>query len=56
MELKEFEKIKEEFKNADTDKKIEIYITTEGLTQSQYRELLKIFPYTEIEKLEKALA
>lgn len=56
MEIKEFEKLKEEFIHSDTDKKVEIYITTEGLTQFQYKELLKRFPYNEIDKLEKALA
>lgn len=56
MELMKFEKFKEEFINADTDKKIEMYTLTEGLTQYQYKELLKVFPYSEIDKLEKALA
>nr|WP_317359931.1 sulfite exporter TauE/SafE family protein [uncultured Tyzzerella sp.] len=56
MELMEFQKFKEDFINADTDKKIEMYISTEGLTQYQYKELLKAFPYNEIDKLEKALA
>ncbi len=56
MELMEFQKFKEDFINADTNKKIEMYISTEGLTQYQYKELLKEFPYNEIDKLEKALA
>lgn len=56
MELMEFKEFKEEFINADTDKKIEMYISTEGLTQHQYKELLREFPYNEIDKLEKALA
>ncbi len=51
-----FNKFKEDFINADTDKKVEMYISAEGLTQYQYRELLKEFPYNEIDKLEKALA
>ncbi len=56
MELMKFQRFKEDFINADTDKKIEMYISTEGLTQYQYKELLKEFPYSEIDKLEKALA
>lgn len=56
MDKEQFEKLKQEFINSDTDKKIEIYITAEGLTQLQYKELLKAYPYKEIDKLEKALA
>ncbi|WP_317368757.1 hypothetical protein [uncultured Tyzzerella sp.] len=56
MEIMAFEHFKEDFINADTDKKVEMYVSTEGLTQYQYRELLKLFPYNEIDKLEKALA
>ncbi len=56
MESLEFEKLKEEFINSDTDKKIELYVTVEGLTINQYKELLREFPYNEIEKLEQALA
>ena len=51
----EFEKVKTEFAQGDIDKKIDLYIYTEGLTQVQYKELLKMFPYNEIHKLEKAL-
>lgn len=56
MEKSKFEELKQEFINSDTDKKIEIYIATEGLTQAQYKELLKVYPYSEIDKLEEALA
>lgn len=56
MDKQEFEKIKQEFISSDTDKKIEIYTTVQGLTQTQYKELLKFYPYKEIDKLEKALA
>lgn len=56
MELMEFKRFKEDFINADTDKKIEMYANTEGLTSYQYKELLKEFPYNEIDKLEQALA
>ena len=56
MEKDKFEQLKQEFINSDTDKKIEIYVTAEGLTNLQYKELLKVYPYKEIDKLEKALA
>lgn len=56
MSDKEFEELKQEFINADVDKKIEIYVTAEGLTQMQYKELLKAYPYSAIDKLEQALA
>ena len=56
MDLMEFKRFKEEFIRADTDKKIEMYAHAEGLTSYQYKELLREFPYNEIDKLEKALA
>lgn len=55
MELMEFQKLKETFKTAEVDKKINIYTTSQGLTQSQYRELLQYFPVNEIPALEAAL-
>lgn len=56
MEDLAFSKLKTDFKAASTDKKIEIYTTVEGLTQTQYKELLRDFPYGEISKLERALS
>lgn len=56
MDNLKFEKLKSEFSMVDTDKKIDLYVTTEGLNEDQYKELLRIFPYNEIHKLEKALA
>ena len=55
MKLEEFQKMKEEFKGADIDKKIELYISAEDLTRTQYRELLLLFPRSELGRLEKAL-
>lgn len=55
MEITKFENLKREFINSDTDKKIEIYSKTPDLTQEQYKQLLKLYPYNEIDKLEKAL-
>lgn len=50
-----FEQIKERFKAADVDEKIEIYTTVRGLTVEQYKELLKMFPIKYLDKLEKAM-
>ncbi|MDR1706210.1 MAG: hypothetical protein LBS19_16220 [Clostridiales bacterium] len=55
MELRNFQKILEDFKNADTDEKIDIYVNTDGLTQQQYKELLRLFPMNELYRLEEAL-
>ena len=55
MDLMLFKELKEKFKNAETNDKIDIYVNTEGLTKTQYGELLKLFPLDEIEKLEQAL-
>ena len=51
----DFEKIKNDFINADVDEKIRIYTTTQGLTTEQFRELLKYYPIKHLSKLEKAL-
>ncbi len=51
-----FEEIKERFKDASVDEKIEIYITTQGLTVEQYKELLRMFPIKYLDKLERAMA
>ncbi|KNF09958.1 hypothetical protein CLPU_1c01230 [Gottschalkia purinilytica] len=50
-----FEEIKERFKNASLDEKIEIYTTTQGLTVEQFKELLRMFPLQHLDKLEKAM-
>ncbi len=55
MTNKDFRDIKEEFQGADVNKKIEIYTTAEGLTQNQYKQLLKYFPIEHLDKLEQAL-
>lgn len=53
---KNFQEIKNEFKNADLQEKIEIYTTSEGLTVEQFKELLRMFPIQHLDKLEKAMA
>ena len=55
MEESQFENLKMKFRNGDTDKKIALYIEAEGLTQPQYKELLRMFPLKDLGKLEKAL-
>lgn len=56
MKVREFEDLKDKFISSNLEKKIEIYKYTEELTLSQYKELLRNFPYSEIGKLEKSLA
>lgn len=51
-----FEQIKEKFKNASLDEKIEIYTTTQGLSVEQFKELLRMFPIQHLDKLEKAMS
>jgi len=56
MELNAFEIMKRDFRTADVDTKIDMYVNAEGLTQTQYKELLRMFPLNELGKLEEALA
>ncbi|MDR2649209.1 MAG: hypothetical protein LBB94_05765 [Clostridiales bacterium] len=51
----DFERVKEEFSNADLDRKVQMYVSAEGLTQDQYRDLLKLFPTDQLSLLEQAL-
>ncbi|MCL2405825.1 MAG: hypothetical protein FWC92_09825 [Defluviitaleaceae bacterium] len=56
MENQAFGALKSRFLAADTDSKIDIYVEAEDLTQSQYKELLKMFPLKDLHRLEAALA
>ena len=56
MDISNFIKVKDIFKNADTETKIDIYCNTQGLSMAQYKELLAIFPLKELPKLEDALS
>lgn len=56
MEITAFQELKNEFKKSDTDRKIAIYVESDGLTQFQYKELLQMFPLQDLNKLEAALA
>ena len=55
MEIAAFETLKTRFRLANTDDKINIYVESEGLTQAQYKELLRLFPLQDLGKLEAAL-
>lgn len=55
MSTVNFEEIKTKFINADLDEKIRIYTTTEGLSVTEFRELLRYYPIQYLSKLEKAL-
>ena len=52
---KGFDALKRRFSAADTDTKINMYVEAEDLTQSQYKELLSMFPLKDLHKLEAAL-
>lgn len=56
FENENFESIKERFKNADVDEKIQIYTTVQGLTVEEYKELLRMFPLKYLDKLEQAMS
>lgn len=56
MNINEFEKVLKNYIVSDVDGKIDIYCTTQDLTQEQYMELLKSFPRSQIKKLERVLA
>ena len=55
MEIKAFDSLKDRFRIADTDAKIDMYIEAEELTQSQYKELLRMFKLEDLPRLEAAL-
>lgn len=51
-----FEEVKQRFRDADLDEKIQIYTTTQGLSVEQFKELLRMFPIQHLDKLEKAMS
>jgi len=55
MEIKAFDQLKSRFVAADTEAKIKMYVEAENLTQSQYKELLRMFPLKDLHRLEAAL-
>ena len=56
MQSGEFSKMRDQFDKADIEGKIDMYVNAEGLTQDQYKELLRLFPLNELHRLEEALA
>ncbi|MBR4015925.1 MAG: hypothetical protein IKI88_06980 [Anaerotignum sp.] len=56
MEKDDFIKLKLKFAQADVEGKIAIYTETPGLNTTQYKELLRMYPYDRIDDLEKALS
>jgi len=55
MEIKAFEAMKTRFREANTDTKIKMYVDAQDLTQHQYKELLRMFPMSALDRLERAL-
>ncbi len=55
MDTLAFANIKAEFQRADLEKKIQMYVNTQGLTTEQYKELLRLYPIGELDRLDKAL-
>ncbi len=51
----EFTNLKAEFQKVDIEGKVKLYVNTEGLSKEQYKELLKMYPVNQIDKLEEAL-
>ncbi len=56
MDSTAFDEMRNEFRAADLERKIEMYVSAEGLTQRQYKDLLKLFPLNELPKLEAAIS
>ena len=56
MDVRQFDDLMKTYVSASVDEKIDIYCSTENLTQDQYMQLLRNFPRTQIKKLERALA
>lgn len=55
MNVLDFANMKERFRMADTEEKINLYTTAENLTTEQYKELLHLFPLQELHRLEEAM-
>ncbi len=55
MNVKEFNAVRTKFEKANVTDKIKIYTSQEGLTESQYKQLLRKFPIEHLDQLEAAL-
>lgn len=56
MQRDDFIKLKLKFAQTDVAGKIAIYTETPGLSATQYKELLRMYPIDRLEELETALA
>lgn len=56
METKAFSKLLKDYKESNIEEKIDLYCSTNDLSEEQYMILLKNFPMNQIKKLEYALA
>jgi len=55
MKSDDFKIIRRQFVLGDLERKIEIYTKQQGLSLSQYKELLRVYPPDKWERLEKAV-
>ena len=55
MTKADFKIVRQQFVLGDIEQKIEIYKNQQGLSLSQYKELLRVFPQEEWERLENEL-
>lgn len=55
MQTDEFKKMVDSFIASGVEEKINMYLDAEGLSQEQYKELLRHFPLSELHRLEAAL-
>ena len=56
MQKDDFIKLKLKFAQADVAEKIAIYTETPGLSTTQYKELLRMYPMERLNELETTLA
>ncbi len=55
MTISEFQNFKIKFQSANVDEKIKMYVNVRGIDESQYKELLYMFPMDKIHLLEEVL-
>ena len=55
MDPIQFQAMRKAFQKSSIDDKILLYISARGLTQAQYKELLRLFPMDAFPRLEAAM-
>ena len=50
-----FRSVMRDFESADEARQVDLYLTTEGLSLDQYKQMLRKLPATALAKLEEAL-